>query len=250
MDINIIERLSDRILKRLVEKKHVEERQMDLFLEQMLQLISSPIVEELPRSFCLLEQRVNKSQAYGEISFMEAEQAFIYGSLASAFQLFELQREQQNKQDSIEVLAKRYLNDRIIFQIVSKRPQIMHSQLSKLSGRTPSELSEFFNKVREERFFSCIRIGQEKYYYLERRGEEVLSKINERYYTEKESIIVQTNRYENSVQESGLNIFGQKSVVCSENLKVPFSKNAEYKAFFMEMNKKRIIDNKIGRAHV
>jgi len=177
MEIDTIDNLSEKILKRLKDNREVRDEQISLFLEWTLSAIGKFELLELPRNFFLLKENVFKCRMYNKIEELETNQAFVYGSLWSTIKLIELDEKRKKDKVSIEVLAKKYIKNIEIFQTIESCQGIKHKDLAYKCGKTPSELSQFFNQVGEERFISSIRLGREKYYYLEERGTCLLEQM-------------------------------------------------------------------------
>lgn len=177
MEFDKIDDLSNKILRRLKNEKEIRDELISLFLEWTLNAIEKYEFLDLPRNFYLLKEKVYKSRMYDKLDELEANRVFAYGSLWSAIRLIELAEERKNDEVSIDILAKKYIKNIEIFQMIERCPGIKHKDLAEGCRKTPSELSQFFNQVGEQRFVSFIRLGREKYYYLEEKGTSLLKQM-------------------------------------------------------------------------
>lgn len=177
MDINSVDSLCIRILSKLKEQEEVRDEQISLFLKLSLKIIESSEVPELPRSFFLLKENVYKCWIYEKVDELDSNQAFIYGNLWGALKLIEVAEKNRENRKTMETLARKYESSRSVFQNMRDKPGIKHKELAERCKKTPSGLSQFLSSVKEEQLFYDIRLGREKYYYLEERGLILLDKI-------------------------------------------------------------------------
>lgn len=177
MDINSVDSLCIRILNKLKQQREIREEQISLFLKLSLKIIDSTEELELPRSFYLLKENVYKCWLYEEIGELDANQAFVYGNLWGALKLIDFAKKSRENRKVLDSLACQYEKNSYVFQIMNDNPGIKHKDLAELSNKTPSELSQFLSKIKEEQLFYDVRLGREKYYYLEERGISLLNKM-------------------------------------------------------------------------
>lgn len=174
MENSIVHNLSDKILKRIKDGREIRDEQILLFLECALDAIEKKEFQDLPSSYYLLKEKIYKYKIYDKMDELDVNQAFSYGNIWSSIRLIEIVEKRKKEEISIEVLAKKYIKNIEVFQIMKNSPGIKHKDLAEKCRKTASELSQLFNQISEERFFSFIRLGREKYYYLEEKGDCLL----------------------------------------------------------------------------
>ena len=179
MEKSTIYNLSDNILKRIEDGREIRDEQILLFLEWALDVVEKKEFQNMPRSYFLLKEKIYKYRMYDTVEELTAKQAFSYGNLWSSIRLIEIAEKRKKEEISIAVLVKKYIKNIEVFHIIKNNPGIKHKDLAEKCGKTVSELSQFFNQIAEENFFSFIRLGREKYYYLEDKGVCLLEQMEE-----------------------------------------------------------------------
>jgi|GEM_PF-1165453 len=177
MEEQTMARLCDILNKKIESDQIISEEQINIYLQQIFEYICHSDSKELPHSFYLLRQTLFKKWEYGTISHLSSTSVFILGALWGGALLSELADKERTKQPKLEILAKQNMKYLKIFDAINKQPGIKHKDLADISGMTTSELSQWMAKRQNENYFSFSRIGREKYYYIEKKGEEILQEM-------------------------------------------------------------------------
>lgn len=177
MENNMLEKISDAINKKIASDKTISSDQLDAYLQQIFEYIRCADSVTLPYSFCLLRDKLFKKWEYGAIEKLDAKASFLLGALWSGAILSELAEAERLKRPNLEALAKQNLKYYKILKVIQARPGIMHKELAKISELSTSELSQWMTKIQFENLFSFSRAGREKYYYIEKKGEDIIPEM-------------------------------------------------------------------------
>lgn len=180
MKQNNIEMVSERILNRIEKGLMLQEEQRTAFWEYALEQIreTENILLEAPfGQLFMLKEHVLKKWDYDEIGSLTPECAFEYGQLWGVFQLMDMADKRGEEKYSMEFLKKQYGKYYRLFDLLKKSPGIRHKEVAEKMEKSPSEVSQIFAKLNGEKLFSTVKLGREKYYYLEERGNRLLEAI-------------------------------------------------------------------------
>lgn len=177
MEKNILNTLCDIINNKILSGKKLSDDQIMVYLKQIFEYVRHTDPTELPRSFYLLRQTMFKMWEYGDTKKFSPEVAFMYGAVWGGAMLSELAEKEIKEQPRLEAMAKQNLKYLNCFEAIYKHPGIKHKDLAAISSMTTSELSQWMARIQHEGYFSFSRVGREKYYYVEKKGEEILKEM-------------------------------------------------------------------------
>lgn len=177
MEQNNIEMVSERILNRIGKGLTLQEEQRTAFWEYALEQIGKTeniVPEASLGQLFMLKEHVLKKWDYDEIGSLTPECAFEYGQLWGAFQLMDMADKRGKEKYSMEFLKKQYGKYYELFSLLKNSPGIRHKEVAEKIQKSPSEVSQIFAKLDGGKLFSTVKLGREKYYYLEERGNRLL----------------------------------------------------------------------------
>ena len=171
-----MQRLIEFIYNYIFEGKEVPEDLMFEFSQSTMKIVQSGNVQELPPEFEDLQNYVElfwRGRKYER----EEKPIRIYqlGQLLSYINLIRDVADEQKRKISMEEYAERWSKRFRVFLGMHVKPGIMHKELAKFSGITPSVLSQFVAKTKWDGYYTYRIVGREKYYYLTSKGQELYS---------------------------------------------------------------------------
>ena len=164
----------------LKKKTIIPDDVMYVFYSKTLKVVQDKAygaVTDHAKDFCLYMSNLWSSKKYLEAS----SPVFIFqlGELHTcARMLDDLFAERENEYD-IEVNSKWLFSKRLFFKLISENPGIKHTDLAIMMGISKSSLSQFVSKVYGLGYHYERNAGREKYYYLTKLGQKLLSRMNE-----------------------------------------------------------------------
>lgn len=180
MERQSVERVSERVLNRIEKGLELQEEQRVILWEYALEQMRTPGNETqgVPlRNFSMLREHVQKKWMRDEIGELAPESAFAYGELWAVFQLMDLADRKGKEKYCMESLKKQFRNYYELFHLLKASPGIRHKEIAEKMQKSPSEISQIFSKLNGEQLFSAVKLGREKYYYLEERGNQLLEEL-------------------------------------------------------------------------
>lgn len=188
MEETTLTTLCDILNKKILSHKNISEDQIAAYLRQIFEYVRCTVPTKLPYSFYLLRQNMFKMWEYGSTKDISSETAFLFGALWGGAMLSEMVEKEIEEQPRLEAMAKQNLKHLNCFIAISRTPGIKHKDLAVLSNMTTSELSQWMSRIQHENYFSFSRVGREKYYYIEKKGEEILKEMKRQQACSAESI--------------------------------------------------------------
>lgn len=174
-----LQNISRVILDSLQGKKNIQEEQVSIFLDGMVDLEQGADEGTIPAECQTLEHWIGETWQYRDLSDFSQESTFLLGGLWGAFALKRIQKKRKKDTFCIDQLVSKYRDYYWFFSAIANKPGIMHKQLAARGRKTTSELSQFVARVYKEDLFSFNRVGREKYYFLQEKGEEVYRRMKE-----------------------------------------------------------------------
>lgn len=168
------------ILSRWREKKEIDEEQSYIFMDGILDVFSNP-EEETGADYRKVSEELNEMWQYRDFGSLSVEEVFLCGSLWGGIKMAELNRKRLRQQSTIKELSRAYANKLWFFEAISYEPGIRHKDLAQKGGQSTSQLSQFVAGVVKEGLITYNRIGREKYYYLQKRGELVYAELKKQH---------------------------------------------------------------------
>lgn len=157
----------------------IDEEQCYVFFDGVLDKILDP-EEELTPDYKKVSAELREVWQYKDFSDLTPEEAFLYGSLWGGIQLAGLCEKRENQRKTVEKLTCVYENKAWFFEAIYKNPGIRHKDLAMKGNQSTSQLSQFVSGVVKEGLIAYDRVGREKYYYLQKRGELVYRGIEKK----------------------------------------------------------------------
>jgi len=177
MNESTLENVCKAILKRLTNQQSIRDEQVRLLKNEISKRIENADLEELPESYHQLQQHLQRAWQYNKIDDLSAEDAITFGALYAICSMAETSRNRQKEDFLLDEAARQHRKHLLFFQTLQQNPGIKHGDLAKKCNKSPSELSQLVARLQWERYFSFSKAGREKYYYLEKRGEELLHEM-------------------------------------------------------------------------
>lgn len=174
-----LQNISKVILDSIKGKKNIQEEQVSIFLDGIVDYEQGADERTIPTECQDLEHWIEETWQYRDLSAFSQESTFLLGGLWGAFAMKRIQKRRKKDEFCIEQLVTKYRDYYWFFSAIANNPGIMHKQLAARGGKTSSELSQFVARVYKEDLFSYNRVGREKYYFLQEKGEEVYRRMKE-----------------------------------------------------------------------
>lgn len=168
------------ILECIKKGRAIEEEQAFVFLDGIVDVLTNPEAEGFENELEALAVHVKESWQYGDVERMSGEQAFLCGGLWAGEQIIEKSRNRKQESRMIFDLARKYENNVWILKAIDRKPGIRHKELAAYGKVSPSRLSQFIANITSDGLLTYNRSGREKYYYLQKRGEQVYGEIKRR----------------------------------------------------------------------
>ncbi|MDW7656410.1 MAG: hypothetical protein SCM11_04460 [Bacillota bacterium] len=218
MNVNILNNVCQAILKRLQNQQSVREEQVHLLMEEIGKRIEQADFKHFPDAYHQLQHYLQRNLQYGRTEALSSDDAVTFGALWAICSLAEATVKRHGEDHLLSEAAQLYKKHLSFFRIMQKNPGIKHGDLAKQCNKSPSELSQLVARLQWERYFSFSKAGREKYYYLEKRGEDLLNEM------EKKASTDYTNLYFNMKHEKWhINLKMEEESLCetdSRKLKV------------------------------
>lgn len=169
------------ILYLLRNKKSIDTELLISLQDYVLSQIITPA--QVPEEFDDLQLCVQIMRNENNLVKMSPKMAYSVGALWSAFLMLEHSRKEENEQEKMEELEKKFSSKKYydLFRILKDNPNIRHKDLAKKSKFGISALSQFMAKTKYDQLYSCLYVGREKYYRIESRGEELFKYLEGKY---------------------------------------------------------------------
>lgn len=168
-----------RFLKYWDERKQLGAEEVGIFFEGMVDYMDSPDEKKYPSQFISFSEKVNEAWHYKEFENLSKENNFLYGSVWGAIQVNKV-RQRRKKEMELQVsLYQRYKEYTWFFKAITASPGIRHCDLAKKNEMSASSLSQLVSRMMKDEIITFNRIGREKYYFLQPRGEAICKKILE-----------------------------------------------------------------------
>lgn len=173
----VINNLSLSILNRFDNNLSIRDEQIHKLFELAIELFQSSDLDHLPRSFVDLSYKLKSMYQYDQTASLSIDQAIQFGALWSVVQMIDISKDKKKEKPNLLELSKRHKWLVPVLTTISEHHGITHNELAGKVGKSKSELSQNIAKLQNERLFSFSKYGREKYYYLEARGQELLSEV-------------------------------------------------------------------------
>ncbi len=174
-----LENICKEILGHWKNQGKLEEEQAHIFFDGILDVIMDG--EKVPISdYRQISARVEKKWQYRELEDLSLGEAFLYGSLWGGIKIEDLYEDRVRQQESMEKLVSVYAPKQWLFRAIYYNPGIRHKDLAKKGNQSPSQLSQLMTSVEREGLITYNRVGREKYYYLQKRGDQLYKLLKER----------------------------------------------------------------------
>lgn len=209
---SVLESICKNIYNRLMEKKHIDEELIDNFFNEIAGETLESKNNKNEDSFRILKRCVYETWQYGDIDKMSCDQAFLLGGIWGGIKIKDAQYTYALRQDSMDIMVRKYTKNVWLFKTIYDNPGIIHKELAAKGKQSPAQLSQFVSRVCEEGLITYNRIGREKFYYLQKRGEELLNEINKQTKAHDEDKIIPYYKkmIESNVGENEADAMGKK----------------------------------------
>lgn len=169
-----MKRIVKTIYNYVLEKKKIPEDFLYEFSQNIIKIVQSGNVQELPPEF---EELQNYVEMYWRGRKYEREEnpirIYQLGQLLSYVNLIRDVIDSNKDKVSMTEYAVRWDNRFLVFQGMYDKPGITHKQLARISKMSPSALSQFMDKTKWDGYYTYRIVGREKYYYLTPKGNEL-----------------------------------------------------------------------------
>lgn len=169
-----MKRIVKSIYNYILEEKEIPEDFLYEFSQNIINIVQSENIQELPPEF---EDLQNYVEMYwrGRKYKREENPVRIYqlGQLLSYVNLIRDVIDSNKDKVSMTEYAARWDNRFLVFQGMYDKPGITHKHLARFSKMSPSSLSQFMDKTKWDGYYTYRIVGREKYYYLTPKGNEL-----------------------------------------------------------------------------
>lgn len=172
-----VKNICKEILDKWKNEKMIKTDQIFVFLEGIIDLMKEGEGSAIPKEYQKLSGKLDEMYQYKEYEQMTAADAFVMGSLWSGIKIEERYRTRAAQQVSMKKLVRKYENYRWFLRAIYNNPGINQKDLAKKGKKDTSQLSQLAVRLSEDGLFTCDRVGREKYYYLQERGEQVYDEL-------------------------------------------------------------------------
>lgn len=167
-----LENICKEILGHWKNEGKLEEEQAYIFFDGILDVIMDG--EKIPLSdYRQISAGIEKRWQYRSFEELSPQEAFLYGSLWGGIKIEEIYEERIEQQESLEKLVSVYASKEWLFKAIYYNPGIRHKDLAKKGNQSPSQLSQLMASVEKEGLITYNRAGREKYYFLQKRGDQL-----------------------------------------------------------------------------
>lgn len=177
MNVDAFDNVCQAILKKLQSQQSVREDQVHILMEEIGKRIEQSDLNHFPEAYHQLQQYLQRNLQYGRIETLSSEDAVNFGALWATCCLAEAVIKRHKEEHLLGEAAQLYRKHLSLFRNMQKKPGIKHGDLAKQCNKSPSELSQLVAKLQWKQYFSFSKVGREKYYYLEKRGEDLLNEM-------------------------------------------------------------------------
>lgn len=169
----------DEMQKRLEMGKALDEEQVDIFQEEIMSMLAEEKLQEEPCLSCYrgLEQTICEMYQYGMTDEMgDADNIFLLGAVWSAITLYRKKEEREKEKRAVKALALNCVDYKWFLDTINANPGITYQELAQKGNMT----SPFIYQMEKEHLYIYLYFGDEKYYYLTQRGQDVRKKMWDR----------------------------------------------------------------------
>lgn len=174
-----LDNMSKLLLDELRAHKEFSEEQVLIFFDGLIDSTQGEYRQKESKEYTSLRSWINEKWVYRELDDLSHQLSFLLGALWGGITLRGMKNKRKKEELNIDQLVTKYRNNYWFFNAIANQPGIMHKQLAEKGGITSSELSQFATRIYKEDLFSYNRVGREKYYFLQQRGEEVYKRLKQ-----------------------------------------------------------------------